>query len=293
MFDGVMGRPSHMEVFSPGAPYKLAPGLTAPPPCGDGYWHYIYTTCHMDSLEWYGGKHSTDNLDDGYLGSGNWVHGHPERGALEIEIVEFHASEVEAYAAEAALITWDIIDGDPLCRNLVPGGTGFTSEEMKRFHADPAYRTKYRAGMEAALPKWQAGCEAAWPKYLANREAARPKMLANLAAVQATPEWLSNVREGCARRGANPKYREKHRERGARHAAEATHKRDLDAPRIFELMKNGFTQKAIATTMGRSEPYIRAIQRTLTAALNDFNNQGPRTLVVFPAAAIDDMREAA
>lgn len=37
----------------------------------DGRYHFIYVTYDIETLEWYGGKHTTDNLDDGYRGSAN------------------------------------------------------------------------------------------------------------------------------------------------------------------------------------------------------------------------------
>jgi hypothetical protein len=70
-----------------------------PAPDADGYWHYTYVTYRPNTGEWYGGKHSTSNLNDGYLGSGKWVRNHPDRRELVIEIIEFFYSEEHAYAA--------------------------------------------------------------------------------------------------------------------------------------------------------------------------------------------------
>jgi len=36
----------------------------------DGRYHFLYCTEHVDSPDYYLGKHNTENLDDGYQGSG-------------------------------------------------------------------------------------------------------------------------------------------------------------------------------------------------------------------------------
>jgi len=98
--------------------------LTIPPPDIKGFWHYTYVTKLHNSKHWYGGKHTTKNLNDGYLGSGKWIKSHLTRGELIIEIVGFHDNETEAFIAEAKLVTWHIIDNDKFCRNHSPGGGG-------------------------------------------------------------------------------------------------------------------------------------------------------------------------
>jgi len=96
----------------------------------DGRYHYLYVTYDVDTFEWYGGKHSTENLEDGYRGSGAWVLGHPAPERLVTKWTDFFESEKESYEAEAKWLILELIDEDLLCRNIVEGGTGGTSETL-------------------------------------------------------------------------------------------------------------------------------------------------------------------
>lgn len=87
--------------------------------------HYTYkiTRPTIDN-SYYIGVHSTNNLDDGYLGSGNLItasikkygkHSHHK------QILEHYETRLEACAAEAELITLDELK-DPACLNIALGG---------------------------------------------------------------------------------------------------------------------------------------------------------------------------
>jgi len=96
--------------------------------------HYIYKTTCSVSGRYYIGMHSTDNMNDGYLGSGKrlWnsikYHG---RENHKIEILEHYDNREVLRKREAELVTEDLMN-DPMCMNLVVGGEGFTSEYGKR-----------------------------------------------------------------------------------------------------------------------------------------------------------------
>lgn len=188
-----------------------------PRPDDDGYWHYTYVTYHPATGEWYGGKHSTDNLDDGYLGSGRWVKNHPAREELVIEIVEFFYSEEHAYAAEAALIDFVAIDTDPLCRNRRDGGYGCSREANARLAADPLWQQRHREGIAGWPndPEWRRN-----NLKLAARNVADPEWQRKMREVgannAANPEWQKNVREGIARRSTNQQWLENNREANRR-----------------------------------------------------------------------------
>ena len=111
-------------------------------------YHYIYkTTCKVTG-KFYVGMHSTDNLEDGYLGSGK-ILGYSRRKYGDDnhvrEILEFCSSRDELKQREKEIVNEALL-ADPLNINLKYGGEG-----GGRFWNDE-HRTKFRlAGTKAAL----------------------------------------------------------------------------------------------------------------------------------------------
>ena len=87
--------------------------------------HYIYKITRDDG-KFYIGRHSTDDLDDGYFGSGQrlWKsikkHGKEKHSK---EILEMLPDRAALKAREAELVNHDTLK-DPLCMNLSIGGDG-------------------------------------------------------------------------------------------------------------------------------------------------------------------------
>lgn len=98
--------------------------------------HIIYKTTCVVNNKFYVGMHSTDNLNDGYIGSGKrlWYsvnkHG---RNNFTFEILEYLPNREELKKREKEIINEEFLL-DELCLNLMlggEGGRGFTSEEQK------------------------------------------------------------------------------------------------------------------------------------------------------------------
>lgn len=87
--------------------------------------HYIYKVTRFDG-KYYIGLHSTDNLNDGYFGSGVYLwrsitrHGKDKHS---IEIIEFCDSRDLVKSREAELVN-EVTLKDPLCMNHIKGGGG-------------------------------------------------------------------------------------------------------------------------------------------------------------------------
>ena len=102
-------------------------------------YHFIYKTTNLLSGRYYVGMHSTDDLNDGYLGSGTLLrrsinkHGKDNHS---IEILEFLNSREELAARERELISLEEI-AKKECMNLKVGGNGGLSspEHAYAFHA--------------------------------------------------------------------------------------------------------------------------------------------------------------
>lgn len=89
-------------------------------------YHIIYKTTCMVTGKWYIGMHSTDNLDDGYMGSGTVISRSIKKYGKEnhkIEILEFVKSRSELQIREEQILTKELRQ-NPLCMNIRSGGTG-------------------------------------------------------------------------------------------------------------------------------------------------------------------------
>jgi hypothetical protein len=89
-------------------------------------YYFIYKTTNLVNGKYYWGRHSTNNLDDGYIGSGNYIsraikkHG---KDKLSCQIMEYLLDMDSLKAREKEIVTLDLIK-DPLCMNMSPGGGG-------------------------------------------------------------------------------------------------------------------------------------------------------------------------
>lgn len=84
--------------------------------------HYTYITKSING-KYYVGRHSTDNIDDGYFGSGKWVRSIKDKSRLNKEILEYYDSFESLKEAECTLISQHI--DDPLCMNYNNSSIGF------------------------------------------------------------------------------------------------------------------------------------------------------------------------
>lgn len=121
----------------------------------DGRYHFLYVTHDVETMEWYGGRHSTKNLRDGYVGSGDWPQlmqkVAPEK--LNTRPKEFFPDVASAKRAEAIWITLETIANDPLCRNVQEGGHGLTSAGARALHARPGHTASVAVKIKAAYAR--------------------------------------------------------------------------------------------------------------------------------------------
>ena len=89
-------------------------------------YHFIYRTTNQINNKFYVGMHSTDNLEDGYFGSGKRLGYSIRKYGLEnhkFEILEFLPSREELKKREAEVVNEEFL-ADPFCMNLKFGGEG-------------------------------------------------------------------------------------------------------------------------------------------------------------------------
>ena len=104
-------------------------------------YHFIYKTTNTLTGYYYYGMHSTDNIDDGYLGSGRRLRYSINKYGQHIhkrEIIEHLPNRKSLIAREIEIITLNEITKKE-CMNLMCGGRGgFISEEQQLKRAKAA-----------------------------------------------------------------------------------------------------------------------------------------------------------
>lgn len=87
--------------------------------------HFIYKTTHTNG-KYYVGRHSTENLDDGYVGSGRWPRSIKDKKSLTREILEYTDSIEELKILEGKYLAehW----GKPGCMNMSADPVGFDTD---------------------------------------------------------------------------------------------------------------------------------------------------------------------
>jgi len=87
--------------------------------------HIIYKITHKNG-KYYIGSHSTENIDDGYMGSGLWPLSIKDKSTLTREILEYAEDEKAKREIEGGYLKEHY--GKPGCMNMTDDPIGFSSE---------------------------------------------------------------------------------------------------------------------------------------------------------------------
>lgn len=87
--------------------------------------HFIYKTIHKNG-KYYIGRHSTENLNDGYIGSGEWPLSIKDKSSLTRMILEYAEDDLTLIDLERKYLSEHF--GQPNCMNRTPDPIGFNSE---------------------------------------------------------------------------------------------------------------------------------------------------------------------
>lgn len=93
----------------------------------DKKYHYFYKITNKINNKYYYGVHSTNDLNDGYMGSGKLLHFAYEKYGIENfekEILQFFDNDDDMFTYEMEIVN-DVLLDDPLCYNLQKGGKYF------------------------------------------------------------------------------------------------------------------------------------------------------------------------
>ena len=97
-------------------------------------YHYIYKTTNLKNYKYYIGMHSTDNLEDGYMGSGKRLRRSLNKHGKEnfkFEILEFFSDRKSLIEREKELVNEELLK-DSLSMNLKKGGEGGVVNDIHR-----------------------------------------------------------------------------------------------------------------------------------------------------------------
>lgn len=119
--------------------------------------HMLYKTTNVVTGNYYIGIHSTDDLNDNYLGSGVRLRRSIKKYGTTShhrEILELLENRNLLKASEAKFVTAELIATDVKCMNLMPGG----SANDRIFGVTDLPRAKMSAASKAAIrtPEWYA-----------------------------------------------------------------------------------------------------------------------------------------
>jgi hypothetical protein len=89
--------------------------------------HFIYKIT-SSSGKYYIGRHSTNDANDNYMGSGKWIRSLKDKSSITREILSFHDTFDELKEAERAAILENI--GKDGCMNFNNNPVGFASGDM-------------------------------------------------------------------------------------------------------------------------------------------------------------------
>lgn len=87
--------------------------------------HFIYKTTHANR-KYYIGRHSTNNVNDGYIGSGRWPRSIKDKTSVKREILEYADNEEQLKQLEQKYLSEHF--GKPNCMNMTSDPIGFNNE---------------------------------------------------------------------------------------------------------------------------------------------------------------------
>jgi len=126
-------------------------------------YHFIYKTTCKNTNHYYFGMHSTNNLEDGYMGSGTRISRSIKKYGKEnhiMEKLEFLETREKLSERETEIINEILLD-DPNCMNIAIGGSGgytgvgeLGNQKMKWLRKnDPLWVEKYRVKRSDCMKK--------------------------------------------------------------------------------------------------------------------------------------------
>lgn len=110
----------------------------------DFKYHYFYKITNLINNHFYYGVHNTNNLNDGYMGSGTRLQYAYNKYGIENfkkEIIKFFDTKEEAFEYEAEIVNENLVNNND-CYNLSIGGKGGFIPNINDFILIPTLKNK-------------------------------------------------------------------------------------------------------------------------------------------------------
>ena len=173
----------------------------------DGYYHYVYKTTNLVNGKIYIGVHSTQNLEDGYLGSGKTLKKALSKYGKENfnrEILEFYTTRSSALDGEVDYVRVHREEqGHKRLYNILDGGQGFPSGENH-----PMFGKKHSDEVRKKISKNVQGKTAQFKGFKHTEEARKAISLGNSGGnnYNAKPIEIRGMTFGCMADAAKHLY---------------------------------------------------------------------------------------
>jgi len=131
-------------------------------------YHFIYRTTNLVNGKYYVGRHSTKNINDGYIGSGKYFTNAVKKYGIENfsrEILEYSQTSEELWLLEEKYITTEML-ADDMCYNQAYGGKSYLNS-LKRndYNAFLDHQSKAgKIGGKASLDRFTDTEKTEWHK---------------------------------------------------------------------------------------------------------------------------------
>ncbi len=116
--------------------------------------HIVYKTTCTITNHYYFGVHSTNNIEDGYIGSGikflNYVKKYG-RDCFVRSVLQLCPTRAAAFKFEKELLTEELLQ-DPMCLNLIEGGIGYAHEYNETCRSRISLTRKIRIANGKIIP---------------------------------------------------------------------------------------------------------------------------------------------
>lgn len=212
-------------------------------------YYYLYCIINNENNKFYFGVHATDNLNDGYMGSGKALKASQELHGIDKFIkfiLEFFDTEEEMYAREREIVTERAVK-DPNCYNLTLGGNGGSAKGELNPLYGVSFTEEHKNKIAQALkgkPKSEEhrnhlseskkGKPVMSLRGKSRPESVRQQISETLKGHKRTPESIEKSRSGLKKKWEDPEFKkmmsEKHK---GQTRTEETRKKQSEARKKF------------------------------------------------------------